>query len=185
MSHRLTLACVAAAMISVVASAAVPNFFVAGQPATASSVNQNFQYLDQRTNRAIGGLTTSRVSASSDLSTSVVTAACPSNSLVLSASCSCQPAGGTRNHGVLFGCSVAGNAAIVGCHNEALTYNPNLPPPRGDVTALCLGGVQVDGTPLFVTFGAKADEDTADVEAKEAEHRQAERDHAAALNHRR
>src|SRR6266568_183417 len=180
MKTRLTLACIAAAMISVVASAAVPNIFVAGQPASASQVNQNFQYLDQRTNGAIGTLVTTGISASSDTSTSVAAATCSSNSIVLSANCDCSNAGGTRNLGILFACNVAGNSGVVGCFVDT-SFNPNLPLPRGDVTVVCLSGLQVDGTPLFVSHAAKAKQATNELETKLNELRQMELDHAAAI----
>jgi hypothetical protein len=184
MKARVTLACAASAIVSAVAVAAVPNIFVAGTPASASQVNQNFAYVDQRAGGAIGTLLTSIWSTSSALSTGVVSVSCPSDSLVLSSSCSCDNANGTRNFGVLFGCEVTGNGAIVGCFSDAGSYNPNLPPPRGEVTALCVSGTNVNGDPLFVIHAAKAKEDTDKLMAKLAKVRQMELDHAAARNSR-
>jgi hypothetical protein len=180
MKARVTLACVASAVVSAAAVAAVPNFFVAGTPASAAQVNQNFAYVDQRAGSAIGTLLTLGRAASSDVSTGVASVSCPDNALVLSASCKCDYAGGTRNFGVLFACTVAGNGAVVGCFDEAGSFNPNLPPPRGDVAALCLSGANVDGVPLFVFHPAKARQDGEDLAAKVAEVRKAEDDRAAA-----
>jgi hypothetical protein len=184
MKTRVTLACVASAIVSAIAVAAVPNIFVAGTAASASQVNQNFAYVDQRAGGAIGTLLTSIWGDSSDLSTGVVSVTCPSTSLVLSASCSCDYANGTRNFGVLFSCTVAGNGAVAACFDEAGTFNPNLPPPRADVTALCVSGTNVNGEPLFVFLAAKAKQDADHLAAKLAGLRQAELDHAVARNRR-
>lgn len=175
--NRITLVCIVAATMSALAAAAVPNLFVAGQPASAAQVNQNFQYLDQRTNGAIGTLITTKFSASSEITTSVASVTCAPNSIVLSASCGCNNAGGTRNFGVLFGCNVAGNGGVVGCFNEAGTFNPGLPPPRGDISVVCLSGLQVDGTPLFAFPAAKASSDAGELERAERDLLDTERGH--------
>jgi hypothetical protein len=124
-------------------------------------------------------LTITRVTSSSATTTSVTSATCPTNSIVLSANCGCSNAGGTRNFGVLFVCEVAGNGGVVGCFVDA-SYNPNLPAPRGDIAIECLGGHQLDGTPLFVSIGAKAAQEAGELDDKAGEIRQSEQAHTAA-----
>jgi hypothetical protein len=148
------------------AYADVPHLFSPGQKALSAQVNQNFTYLDDRIDTAIGTLVTASYSAESDLGTSVTSVTCPANSLVLSASCECDDDGGTRNYGVLFACTVSGNGGVVGCFTDAATYDPELSAPQGQVTIRCLSGLALDGSPLFVTPGLQAKQKTAELEAR-------------------
>lgn len=97
---------------------------------------------------AISNLTVQRISASGG---GVVAASCPSNRIPVGASCECDDANGTRNLGVLFGCTVDGNGAAAGCFAEARSFNPTLPDPLAIVRAVCLGAESVDGTPWVPT----------------------------------
>lgn len=106
---------------------------------------------DRRLDQNLGAIVVSTISVVSDISSSVAGAQCPAGRLVMSANCSCDSVGGTRNFGVLFGCGIAGNGAIVGCFPEAGTFNPILPPPQGEVTAVCLNGRANNGTPLLAS----------------------------------
>lgn len=144
--HVVTGFCIWAASFS--ATAAVPFTFQSGTPAQASQVNQNFQNLDQRVNSAIGTLTVVPVSTSSDTSTGVASTSCASDSIAISASCGCNNVGGSRNFGVLFSCEIAGNGVVGGCFSDAATFDFTKPPPQVTVTAKCLGGLHLDGTPL-------------------------------------
>jgi hypothetical protein len=79
--------------------------------------------------------------------TAVAGVVCPSDRIVVSASCLCDNDDGSRNFGVLFACSVAGTGAVAACFDEAGTFNPFLPSPRAEVTAVCVGATSYDGTP--------------------------------------
>jgi hypothetical protein len=172
----LILACAAAAVVSAVAAAAVPNFFVAGQPASAAAVNANFAYLDER---AIGTIIFRIFGASSDTSTSVVTVTCPANTYPAAANCACSNAEGTRNIGVLFACSTTGNGAVAACLPEPVTYNQFLPLPRADVGVQCITGRTVDGR--LITWTPIPAKQQADELAAKQELRAVEAQHAAAL----
>ena len=102
---------------------------------------------------AIANLTVQRVSASGG---GVVGASCPSGRIPVAASCECDNANGTRNLGVLFGCTVAGTGAAAGCFEEARSFNPTLPAPLAIVRAVCLGAETVDGTPWVPTSAGLA-----------------------------
>ena len=65
-----------------------------------------------------------------------------------------QRLGGTRNLGVLFGCTVSGTGAAAGCYDEAITFNPQLDVPLALVRAICMGAESVDGTPWATTSQA-------------------------------
>lgn len=97
---------------------------------------------------ALKNLTVQRVSASG---ASVIGATCPSGRIPVAASCECDNANGTRNLGVLFGCTVSGTGAAAGCFEEARSFNATLPPPLAIVRAVCLGGTAADGTPWVPT----------------------------------
>jgi hypothetical protein len=97
---------------------------------------------------AINNLTVQRISASGG---GVVAANCPSERIPVGASCECDSASGTRNSGVLFGCTVSGQGAAAGCFAEARSFNPTLPDPLAIVRAVCLGAESVDGTPWVPT----------------------------------
>ena len=97
---------------------------------------------------AINNLTVQRVSASGG---GVVGTSCPSSRIPVAASCECDNANGTRNFGVLFGCTVSGTGVAAGCFAEARSYNPQLPDPLAIVRAVCLGAEAVDGTPWVPT----------------------------------
>lgn len=97
---------------------------------------------------AIANLTVSRVSASGG---GVIGANCPAGRIPVGASCECDNANGTRNLGVLFGCTVSGTGAAAGCFEEARSFNPTLPAPLAIVRAVCLGAETVDGTPWVPT----------------------------------
>ena len=74
-------------------------------------------------------------------------AQCPSGRVAVAASCECSDSGGSRNLGVLFGCTVSGTGAAAGCYDEALSFEPQLPEPLALVRAICMGAESVDGTP--------------------------------------
>jgi hypothetical protein len=97
---------------------------------------------------AIANLTVLKVSASAG---SVASATCPAGRIPVAASCECDNANGSRNFGVLFGCTVAGAGAAAGCFDEARSFNPALPVPLAIVRAVCLGAETVDGTPWVPT----------------------------------
>src|SRR5262245_2524614 len=97
---------------------------------------------------AINNLTVQRISATGG---GVVAAQCPSGRIPVGASCECDDSGGTRNAGVLFGCTVDGNGAAAGCFSEARSFNPTLGDPLAIVRAVCLGAESVDGTPWVPT----------------------------------
>jgi hypothetical protein len=97
---------------------------------------------------AISNLTVQRVSASGG---GVVSANCPSERIAVGASCECDNAGGTRNAGVLFGCTVSSQGAAAGCFAEARSFNPTLGDPLAIVRAVCLGAESVDGMPWVPT----------------------------------
>jgi hypothetical protein len=115
---------------------------------------------------AIANLTVQRVSASGG---GVVSAQCPSNRIPVGASCECDSANGTRNVGVLFGCTVDGNGAAAGCFPEARAFNNQLPDPIAIVRAVCLGGESADGTPWVPTADGLAPDRGAMTEAQAAE----------------
>ena len=81
----------------------------------------------------------------------VVGAQCPSGRVAVAASCECTDGGGSRNLGVLFGCTVTTTGAAAGCFDEAISFNPQLPPPLANVRAICMGAESVDGTPWTST----------------------------------
>ncbi len=93
---------------------------------------------------AIADISFARITASGG---GVVGAQCPSGRVAIAASCECTDGGGSRNFGVLFGCTVTGTGAAAGCFEEALTYDPQLPAPLANVRAICMGAESVDGTP--------------------------------------
>ena len=78
-------------------------------------------------------------------------AQCPSGRVAVAASCECTDGGGSRNLGVLFGCTVTTTGAAAGCFDEAASFNPQLPPPLANVRAICMGAESVDGTPWTST----------------------------------
>lgn len=133
------------------AATALPHTFQAGQPARASEVNQNMTFLHNGVRGSVGTLIIREASAQSAIDTSVVSVNCPVNAQVVGAGCFCTNASGTRNFGVLYACVIAGNAGIVGCHSEALTFDSLLPPPRGEVTVRCLEARNNDGNPLTIS----------------------------------
>ena len=101
----------------------------------------------------IADITVARVSASGP---SVVGATCPAGRIPVAASCECDNARGSRNLGVLFGCTVSGTGAAAGCFEEARSFNPTLPAPLAIVSAVCLGAKTVDGTPWVPTSAGLA-----------------------------
>ena len=102
---------------------------------------------------AIADITFARVSASGG---GAVGAQCPAGRVAVAASCECTDGGGTRNLGVLFGCTVTGTGAAAGCFDEAISFNPQLPAPLANVRAICMGAVAVDGTPWTSTAAGLA-----------------------------
>jgi hypothetical protein len=112
---------------------------------------------------AIADISFARVTASG---ASVVGVQCPSGRVAVAASCECTDGGGTRNAGVLFGCTVSGTGAAAGCYDEALSFNPQLPVPLANVRAICMGAESVDGTPWANTAQGGLALDAADPEAK-------------------
>lgn len=119
---------------SFVASAAVPFTFQSGQPARASEVNQNFQNLDQRVNNAVGSVSFPKRTSTGD---GIASITCPSASVALSAGCVCDDTNGSRNAGVLFACTIAGNGGIAACFPESGTFNPSKPDPQASITLVC------------------------------------------------
>ena len=113
---------------------------------------------------AIAEITFVRVSASGG---GVVGAQCPSGRVAVAASCECSDDGGSRNLGVLFGCTVSGTGAAAGCYDEAFTRNPQLPLPLALVRAICMGAESVNGTPWAATSQGLS-VDNADPEAAAA-----------------
>lgn len=116
---------------------------------------------------AISNLTVLRVSASGG---GVVGATCPSGRIPVAASCECDNANGTRNFGVLFGCTVGGTGAAAGCFEEARSFNPTLPAPLAIVRAICLGAETVDGTPWVPTSTGLAVDTGSASESQAADH---------------
>jgi hypothetical protein len=112
---------------------------------------------------AIADISFARVTASGG---SVAGVQCPSGRVAIAASCECTDGGGTRNAGVLFGCTVSGTGAAAGCYDEALSFNPQLPVPLANVRAICMGAESVDGTPWSNTAQGGLALDAADPEAK-------------------
>jgi hypothetical protein len=100
--------------------------------------------------QALGGIVLQQISASDG--SGVAALLCPDNTLVGSASCICDDDDGSRNFGMLFACSVAGNGAVAGCFPEGVTFNPQLPVPLATVTATCVSAVQNDGEPIEPIF---------------------------------
>jgi hypothetical protein len=96
----------------------------------------------------------------------VVGAQCPSGRVAIAASCECT-GGGSRNFGVLFGCTVSGTGAAAGCFEEALSFDPQLSAPLANVRAICMGAESVDGTPWTNTATGLA-VDSASPEARAA-----------------
>jgi hypothetical protein len=97
---------------------------------------------------AIADISFARVAASGG---GVVGAQCPSGSVGVAASCECTDGGGTRNLGVLFGCTVTATGAAAGCFDEALSFDPQLPVPLANVRAICMSAESMDGTPWSST----------------------------------
>ena len=93
---------------------------------------------------AIADISFARIAASGG---GVVAAQCPSGSVGVAASCECTNGGGTRNFGVLFGCTITAGGAAAGCFEEALSFNPQLPAPLANVRSICMAAESVDGTP--------------------------------------
>ena len=129
--------------------AQVPHTVQAGQPARAAEVNQNFQSLWQGVAGSIGMITV--VGRVAESGTGIAAAQCPTDTVPISASCSCDYVNGTRNFGVLFGCTVVGDGAAAGCYHHLPDFS--LPPPLAIVRVECLGGQTNDGTPLTRVFG--------------------------------
>jgi hypothetical protein len=115
-------------------------------------------------NGAIADISFARVSASGG---GIVGAQCPSGRVAIAASCECSSNGGTRNLGVLFGCTVTSTGAAAGCYDEALSFNPQLPEPLALIRAICIGAESVDGTPWSNTIQGLAI-DAASPEARAA-----------------
>ena len=104
---------------------------------------------------AIADISFARITASGG---GVVGAQCPSGRVAVAASCECTNGGGSRNFGVLFGCTVSTTGAAAGCFEEALSFDPQLPAPLANVRAICMGAESVDGTPWSsTTKGLAAD----------------------------
>ena len=106
---------------------------------------------------------------------------CPSDRIVVSASCDCFPNNPDTNLGVLFGCVVTGNSALVGCVPEALNFDPNLAEPLANVQAVCMGATSSDGTPWVPTANGltefKSNSDTSQATLMEvAQWRKAQRE---------
>jgi len=129
--------------------AQLPHTFQAGQPARAADVNENFQTLWQGVAGSVGMLTVEGFSAQSG--TGVASVQCPIDTIAVSANCGCDNDNGTRNFGVLFGCSTAGNAAVGGCFSYL--HDDSKPLPAVQVSVRCLGGKTNDGTPLTRVLG--------------------------------
>jgi len=148
-------------LISVAAMAQqVPYTFQPGTPAQASQVNGNFQNLNSRVNKSIGGLIRIGVNAESD--TGVASATCPADSLSASANCNCDYVNGTKDFGVLFFCQMSGNGGVAGCFDYPDTF---LPHSRAKITLACLKVVLNDGTippsaPLSFTSGGSGAQKT-------------------------
>lgn len=123
----------------------VPVIFQSGTTAQASQVNQDFENLDGRLEASLGALIVSQITGSR---TSAASASCPVDKVVVSANCECDDVNGTRNFGMLFACTLAGNGGVVGCFDEAITYDPLKLSPLATVTVACLSGRANDGTPL-------------------------------------
>ncbi len=112
---------------------------------------------------AIADISFARVAATGG---GVVGAQCPSGRVAVAASCECTDGGGSRNLGVLFGCTVTTTGAAAGCYEEALSYNPQLSAPLANVRAICMGAESVDGTPWSnTTQGIAADAASAEAGA--------------------
>lgn len=106
---------------------------------------------------AIADISFARITASGG---GVVGAQCPSGRVAVSASCECTDGGGTRNAGVLFGCTVTATGAAAGCYDEAINFNPQLDVPIANVRAICMGAESVDGTPWSNTAAGLAVDST-------------------------
>ncbi len=130
------------------AASALPYTFQAGQPARAAEMNENLAFIHDKARSSIGALIALQFIAQSELDTPIAVASCPADTLLVSANCSCNSANGTRNFGVLMACDVAGNNGVVACFPEVVSFDPSLPPPRGDITVSCLTGLDNDGNPL-------------------------------------
>lgn len=134
-----------------IAAGGVTNADLAGSSVTSAKIHDGNVFLHDLSadvqaflGGAIANITTLGASASA---AGVAGVNCPSDRIPISASCSCDDANGSRNFGVLFSCAVAGTGAIAGCFAEAVTFNPGLPAPLAEVTAVCLGAASYDGTP--------------------------------------
>jgi hypothetical protein len=112
---------------------------------------------------AIADISFARIAATGG---GVVGAQCPSGRVAVAASCECTDGGGSRNLGVLFGCTVTTTGAAAGCFEEALSYDPQLAAPLANVRAICMGAESVDGTPWSnTTQGLAADSAPAEARA--------------------
>ena len=163
-------------LLGTAAMAQVPNTFQSGQTASAAEVNENFADLDMRVStnttdigQSLGGIILTRVSVS-DIS--VTTTLCPADSLIVSAQCTCGGDTAIYNLGVLFSCSVAGNAGIAACHPDSFLFDFNLAFPLAELTVVCASAIQNDGTPVVpVSFkgsplvSAKPDDSRTEYEA--------------------
>lgn len=99
-------------------------------------------------NGSIGGIVLEQMTQSDG--SGVVSFSCPANSLVASANCFCTSDGGTRNLGVLFSCSIAGNGGVGACFDYF--FDDQLPATLVELTLVCVSAVQNDGTPIVPTL---------------------------------
>ncbi len=146
----IVLALAAVSSFALAQPVTLPHQFQPGQPARASEVNTNLEVLRQSINRGFGIFFTTPVSALSGDVTTVVSASCPVDTIITGVACSCE-GGGDRNFGLLFACDAVNNSGVVGCYLDTATYLPTRRPPRGRVTAQCLGAVSVEGRRMPVT----------------------------------
>ena len=129
----------------------VPNTFSANTPAVAADVNANFTALKNGINGILASLNSSVVLFNRRTITDldgVGTSTCATGEIIVSANCNCTGSNAAgQNFGVVFGCNIAGNAAIGGCFN--FLFDPSLLHSPIDITAICVGSSV--GTPLPLT----------------------------------
>lgn len=118
------------------AGASVPYTF--GSSAPPANLNANFDYVEKVLNQlGNAGNIILRDASGENLAIAV----CPNERKATNASCVCSSEDGTRNLGVLFGCSTIDNIGVAGCFDYLASSSK--PGPLAMVTVQCAASSKI------------------------------------------